>query len=120
MVTAGSNLILLVTLQKGNLAAGNQYADRFADDRSFEWQTQTQTKQASKHGQIIRGALPESSVQLFVRTEKLRGGKAAPFIYCGPLTFKRWHGEKPISVVSTLVTPVPNRLRRLLRIPSGE
>ena len=92
--------------------------DRFADAQSFEWQTQTQTTQTSKHGQIIRGTLPESSVHLFVRTEKLRAGKAAPFRYCGPLIFKGWEGEKPISVVSALSAPVPRHLWRSLRIPS--
>ena len=120
MVTAGNSLILLVTLQKGNLAAGNEYADRFIDANSFEWQTQNQTTQTSKHGKIISGAVPGSSVELFVRTEKLRAGKAAPFIYCGPLTFTSWHGEKPISVVSSLSTSVPDRLKRLLRVPTGK
>ncbi len=32
-------MILLVTLEKGNLAAGNEYADHFIDSTTFQWQS---------------------------------------------------------------------------------
>lgn len=116
MVTVGQHLILLVTLTKGNLAAGNQYVDRFVDAQTFEWQSQDRTTQASKHGQIINGSLPGHDVHLFVRSTKLRGAKAAPFTYCGIVAFQKWTGEKPITVTWKLSNPVPDHLRRLFDI----
>ena len=116
MVTVGRHLILLVTLTKGNLAAGNQYVDRFVDAQTFEWQSQDRTTQASKHGQIINGSLPGHDVHLFVRSTKLRGAKAAPFTYCGVVAFQKWTGEKPITVTWKLSNPVPDHLRRLFDI----
>ena len=116
MVLTGQSLILLVTLTKGNLAAGNEYLDHFIDDQTFEWQSQNQTTQASKHGRIIKGSLPGYSVHLFVRPTKLRGGGAAPFIYCGVPQFVNWKDEKPITVQWKLEAPVPEHLRRLFKI----
>lgn len=116
MVLTGQNLILLVTLTKGNLAAGNEYLDHFIDDQTFEWQSQNKTTQASKHGLIIIGSLPGYSVHLFVRPTKLRGGGGAPFIYCGVPQFLDWKGEKPITVRWKLQAPVPEHLRRLFKI----
>lgn len=116
MVTVGQHLILLVTLTKGNLAAGNQYVDRFVDAQTFEWQSQDRTTQDSKHGQIINGSLPGHDVHLFVRSTKLRGAKAAPFTYCGVVAFQKWTGEKPITVTWKLSNPVPDHLRRLFDI----
>lgn len=116
MVLTGQNLVLLVTLTKGNLAAGNEYLDHFIDDQVFEWQSQNQTTQASKHGRIINGSMPGHSVHLFIRPTKLRGGGAAPFIYCGVPQFVDWRGEKPITVQWKLETPVPEHLRRLFKV----
>lgn len=116
MVTVGPHLILLVTLAKGDLAVGNEYVDHFIDARTFEWQSQNQTGQSSRHGQIINGSLPDHDVHLFVRPRRLRGAKAAPFIYCGVVAFQKWTGEKPITVTWKLSNPVPDHLRRLFKI----
>ena len=49
-------------------------------------------------------------------TEHKVGGKAQPFIYCGPLTFERWEGTQPITVWWKLATAVPGELRGELRV----
>ena len=116
MVTAGNNLILLMTLKKGNLVAGNEYEDSFVDPVTFRWHTQSQTTLQSKHGRIIRGDLPGHQIHLFVRPWKLRDKTAAPFTYCGPVSSLSWEGEKPITVTSKLSQDVPNHLRRAFRI----
>jgi hypothetical protein len=41
-------------------------------------------------------------------------GKAAPFVYCGPVVFESWDGEKPITVRWKLSESVPPSLRRFL------
>jgi hypothetical protein len=116
IVIIGQNMILLVTLEKGNLAAGNEYADHFINSTTFQWQSQNRTTVTSRHGRIINGSLPGYLVHLFVRPSKLRGTGAAPFIYCGSPAFQSWEGEKPITVVWKLPTPVPSHLRRPFNI----
>lgn len=118
IVVVGQDMVLLVTLQKGNLAAGNEYADHFIDSATFQWQSQNRTTMASRHGQIIRGSLPQHRVHLFVRPSKLRGTSGAPFIYCGIVAFESWEGEKPITVTWKLPSEVPRHLRRLFGIES--
>ncbi len=117
IVSQGNNLILLTTLNKGSLASGNHYEDRFLSPSRLQWQSQTQTRQASKHGQIFSGKSPGHNVHLFVRSEKLRGGKAAPFLYLGQPRFSSWHGEKPITIEWDLTEPVPEHFRKMLKVP---
>lgn len=93
-------LVLLVTLRKGNMASQFQYGDTFLAPDLFQWQSQNRTKQFGKHGTLIHDHVALGvDVHLFVRAEKkLPGGIAAPFVYCGPVTFVDWNGEAPITV----------------------
>jgi hypothetical protein len=116
IVLVGQNMILLVTLEKGNLSAGNEYIDHFIDSTTFQWQSQNQTSKKSKHGQIISGSRPGFQIQLFIRSSKLRGTTAAPLMYCGAVAFQSWEGEKPITVVWKLPHTVPTHLHRLFDI----
>ncbi len=119
MVLTGKDLVLLMTLKKGDLAAGNQYEDHFIDPQTFQWHTQSRTTQRSKHGQVIGGGLAGYRVHLFIRPSRLRDTGAAPFTYCGEISFAEWEGEKPITVTSKLASPVPDHLRRVFRIGQG-
>lgn len=116
IVRLGKDLILLTTLKKGSLAAGNHYEDAFLSDERIQWQSQTQTRRDSQIGRMIAGSEPGSRVHLFVRSSKLRGGKAAPFLYCGNPRFESWEGEAPITVLWQLPNPVPAHLRKSLGI----
>jgi superfamily II DNA or RNA helicase/HKD family nuclease/diadenosine tetraphosphate (Ap4A) HIT family hydrolase len=100
---------LLVTLEKGDMHDDFQYGDRFLSRAEFEWQSQNRTTQASAHGQLIQGhARAGVPVHLFVRKTKRDGkGQAAPFIYCGPVTFESWQGEKPVTVKWKLEAEAP-------------
>jgi len=116
MVLMGQDLILLLTLKKGDLATGNQYEDHFLDAQTLQWHTQSQTTRLSKHGRILSGSEKGHRVHLFVRPSKLRNVTAAPFTYCGELSVLDMQGEKPIIVTSKLEEPVPQRLRRAFYI----
>jgi hypothetical protein len=85
----------------------------------FEWQSQNTTAQGDKHGQLIREHERRGvQVHLFVRAEKRAPmNSAAPFVYCGPVQFESWRGEKPITIVWRFDEPVPERLFSLLRVP---
>lgn len=117
IVSQGKNLILLTTLKKGSLSAGNHYDDRFLSPSRLQWQSQSQTDQDSRHGNILSGRLSEHEVHLFVRSEKLRGSKAAPFLYVGIPRFSSWQGNKPITIEWELLEPVPEHFRKMLGVP---
>ncbi len=119
-VAKDGHVFLLVTLEKGSLNKDHRYDDRFIDERTFQWQSQNQTKQDSKHGRLIRDH-KELGVQvhLFVRRKKVLDQKAAPFVYCGEVDFEQWEGEKPISVIWKLREPVPQAIRQQMGVPEG-
>lgn len=119
-IASPGHLFLLVTLEKRSMAGAFQYEDCFLSPSLFKWQSQNRTTQESKHGRLLRNHAAEGNdVHLFVRAEKkLRSGNAAPFIYCGPVSFDSWQGEKPITVILRLEEPVPVHLREKLKVPS--
>lgn len=112
-------MVLLVTLQKGSLATGNHYEDRFETAELFRWASQTSTKRHGSRGRILSGAEPGWTIHLFVRGAKLRNGKAAPFRYCGPVSFVGWEGDAPIHVTWRLPEPVPPHLRKVMNLPES-
>jgi superfamily II DNA or RNA helicase/HKD family nuclease len=117
IVTQGSSLVLLTTLNKGSMATGNHYDDRFLSPTRLQWQSQSQTRQDSRHGKILSGQMADHLVHLFVRSDKLRGTKAAPFLYLGVPRFGAWHGDKPITIEWELSEPVPEHFKKMLRVP---
>lgn len=119
IVRVGNKLILLTTLRKGSMAAGNHYEDTFLDPQTMQWQSQTSTRQASRHGAMISGREAGAEVHLFVRASKLRTGKAAPFTYCGQVRFLDWEGERPITVRFRLPEALPRHLRPSFGLKDG-
>jgi hypothetical protein len=99
-VSEGGQIFLLVTLEKEGMPAQHRYSDRFLSRELFEWKSQNRHTQESSAGQAIRRHVERDiPVHLLVRKEgKVPGGTAAPFIYCGLLTFVDWEGEKPITI----------------------
>lgn len=115
-LNAQKRMILLATLDKKGLSAGEGYHDAFETPELFHWTSQNSTKRSGKRGQVLCGQTPGWTVELFVRPEKLRAGKACPFHRVGPVRFLEWEGDAPISVKWKLETPVPPHLRKLYRI----
>ena len=113
------HVVLLVTLDKGDMATGFQYGDHFFSKDVFQWQSQNRTLQNSKHGLLIRDHAAQGvTVQLFVRAKKRgAGGGSAPFVYCGSVRFLAWEGEAPITVRWTLSESIPPRLGKELQVP---
>ncbi|WP_344803825.1 DUF3427 domain-containing protein, partial [Allohahella marinimesophila] len=92
--------ILLVTLNKQGKAQEHKYHDFWAPDGTFHWQSQNTTAPHSKKGQeIINHERLGIGVHLFVRENKLSGGKAAGFQYFGEVRYQRHEGAEPMSVV---------------------
>lgn len=105
------DVILLVTLDKSDLNKDHAYRDYFESPDTFHWQSQNRTTQASVHGQLIKSHRATGvRIHLFVREQKRQEGQVGGFIYCGEVTFREWHGEKPISVVWQLRNPLSGTL----------
>jgi len=121
-VRQGNQTFLFVTLDKTGHAEGFQYKDHFLSASSFQWQSQNRTTQESDAGRSIqRHTLQGIVVHLFVRAKaKTPAGTGAPFYYCGPVDYVSWTGEKPITVVWKLTTPVPPTLWKELGIPQSQ
>lgn len=117
-VKVDNHVFLLVTLNKQGLNKEHQYDDRFISERQFRWQSQNSTSKKSKAGQIIRAPSAEGyTIHLCIRKDKMMHGKAAPFVYCGPVEFQSWEGEKPIAVLWTLREAVPQKLWKFFDVP---
>jgi hypothetical protein len=92
--------VLLVTLNKQGKAEEHRYHDYWIDEHTFHWQSQNSTTPASKKGrEIIDHVKLGIEVHLFVREEKLKSGKGAPFTYFGRATYQSHTGSAPMSVV---------------------
>lgn len=113
------HLFLLVTLEKNDLAADFQYEDRFLSPELFQWQSQNRTRRDSKHGTLIKEHRERATAaHLFVRRHKKTANRAAPFVYCGDVSFESWSGDSPITVKWHLANPVPEHLRTALNVPT--
>jgi hypothetical protein len=112
-------IFLLVTLDKDQMLEGHQYADRFLGPDTFEWQSQNRTSRDDARGALLRDhAARNVAVHLFVRPRKraLNNG-VAPFVYCGPVLFESWEGDRPVTVRWKLEEPVPARLWSFFGVP---
>ena len=92
--------ILLVTLNKQGKAEDQRYADHWIDETHFHWQSQNRTTPESKRGrELIEHETKGIAIHLFVRENKLAGGKAARFAYHGRVRYASHEGASPMSVV---------------------
>ena len=92
--------VLLVTLNKQGKADEHKYLDHWIDANRFHWQSQNATTPSNKRGhEVVHHASKGIAIHLFVRDSKLSAGKAAPFVYHGPVTYESHQGSAPMSVV---------------------
>ncbi len=112
------HLFLLVTLDKEDLPSDFKYTDEFLAPDLFQWHSQNRTTRKSMHGQDLSQHRERGlAVHLFVRRTKRFGQKAAPFVYCGDVNFVEWEGDAPITIKWRMENPVPENLRRSLKVP---
>ena len=111
--------LLFVTLEKKDKPEKQRFEDVFLSATEFHWQSQNRTKQGSDAGRRLQEHEARNiAVHLFVRANAKANGRTQPFVYCGPLKFERWEGDKPITVWWKLSAPVPEELRRELKVPA--
>lgn len=77
--------------------------DHRVDERTFHWQSQASTSPGGKRGrEIVEHRALGIQIHLFVRETKLAGGKAAPFVYHGRVTYRSHTDSRPMSVLFDL------------------
>ncbi len=114
-LSIAGQIFLLVTIEKKGMADKHHYADRFLSADIFEWQSQNRHSRSSKGGQEIQHHEERDvPVHLLVRKRGKLGSKAAPFVYCGEVTFVEWEGDNPITVRWKLKNPLGENLADLL------
>jgi len=113
----GRIICLLVTLDNRGFQVAHQYKDGFRSAELFQWQSQNRHRRDKPAAQVIQNHVDEDiAVHLFVRTQKLLAGRAAPFIYCGEVEFKKWEGDAPITVQWRLKHSLTENLAKLFGI----
>ena len=105
-----------VTLNKteSGYSPTTMYDDYAINDRLFHWQSQSTTSTESATGQRYvnhrqRGYTP----LLFVRESKrLPSGLTSPYAFLGPARYVSHTGDRPMSIIWELESPIPARLRQ--------
>lgn len=108
--------LLFVTLDKSegyhHRIAYHDYA--ISADR-FHWQSQNSAGPGTTSGRrYLEGQAGGWQFQLFVR-----GRKSDAYRACGPVTLESAEGERPMSIVWRLTTPLPARLFREFSVLRG-
>jgi superfamily II DNA or RNA helicase/HKD family nuclease len=111
-------ILLFVTLDKSTKPKEHQYQDEFVSQTEFRWQSQNRTRRDSEAGRRLAEHRARGiAVQLFVRAAAKTRGETQQFVYCGPLSFERSQGDKPITVWWRLAEPMPDAKFSALRLP---
>ena len=95
IVRLNNTLILLTTLKKGGLTAGQPLRGPFPRPRPHAMAKPDQRPAApARSAACCQGQTSRRGSTCSSRNGKLRNGKAAPFLYCGQPGFAGWEGEK--------------------------
>jgi superfamily II DNA or RNA helicase/diadenosine tetraphosphate (Ap4A) HIT family hydrolase len=108
VVRRDGQMLLFVTLDKGGKAEEHRYADEFLSASEFQWQSQNRSPRDGTIGKALKHHEGDGvSIRLFVRAKSKVRNVTQPFLYAGELIFKRWEGDRPITVWWKLVSEVP-------------
>ncbi|HLM73147.1 MAG TPA: DUF3427 domain-containing protein, partial [Polyangiaceae bacterium] len=115
--------LLFVTLQKSakEYSPSTMYEDYAISPTEFHWQSQNHVTSVSETGKrhINHKALGVVPL-LFVRqTKQDDRGETAPYVFLGPVEHVSHRGERPVSIVWRLSTPMPADLFRDVKLAAG-
>lgn len=102
--------IFLINLNKSekDFSPSTMYEDYAINANLFHWQSQSQDRQTSdKIRRYINHRKNGTNISLFVREYKKNGTYTAPYTFIGNADYVKHEGEKPVSFVWHLHTPLP-------------
>lgn len=94
------------------------YEDYAVTERLFHWQSQSRTGENTATGQrYINHQQQSYTPMLFIRNKKrLANGLTAPYLFAGPLIYRRHEGSRPMSIIWDLVYSLPARVMTWARV----
>ena len=101
---------LFVTLNKTekDYSPTTLYEDYALSADLFHWQSQSTTSESSPTGQrYIHHRERGHAILLFMRESKSRNGRAAPYVFAGPVDYVQHQGSRPMSIIWRLKSPLP-------------
>ncbi|MGE0592349.1 MAG: DUF3427 domain-containing protein [Vicinamibacterales bacterium] len=114
--------LFFVTLEKSEreYSPSTLYKDYAISPTLFHWQSQSMTTQHSATGQrYIHHQARGGHILIFVRDRKKRDGRTVPYTFLGPVDYVSHKGERPISFVWKLRTPMPADFFRRAKVASA-
>ena len=111
--------LLFVTLQKSekDYSPTTMYKDYAISARRFHWQSQSRTSTKSTKGRRHTDHQDQGITPLlFVRTRKRENGITTPYLFLGLLTYVKHDGDRPMSILWHLPTPMPADFLRVARV----
>lgn len=107
-----------VTLNKSesDYSPSTMYEDYAISETLFHWQSQSTTADTSETGQRYQNHRPLGYTPLlFLRENKSRNGLACPYYFLGPLEYVQHSGSRPMSIVWSVIYPIPAHILAIAR-----
>lgn len=114
--------VFFITLRKHerDYSPSTLYHDYVLSPEEFHWESQSQTREASRTGQrYIHHQEQGSNVLLCCREVRAEEGRTARYVLLGPADYVRHEGERPMQVVWRLRHPIPTALYERYRAAAG-
>lgn len=105
--------IFLINLNKSekDFSPSTMYEDYAINAYLFHWESQSQDREVSpKIQRYIHHKETGNSISLFVREYKRNGAYTAPYTFLGNADYVSHEGEKPVSFIWKLHSPIPAEL----------
>ena len=102
--------IFLINLNKSekDFSPSTMYEDYAINANLFHWQSQSQDRQSSEKIQrYIHHREAGDNISLFIREFKHNGQYTAPYVFVGNADYVSHEGDRPVSFVWKLHTPLP-------------
>lgn len=107
-----------VTLNKADTdySPTTMYEDYAISDTLFHWQSQSTTSDTSETGQRYQHHQQHGYTPLlFLREDKKKDNFTCPYYFLGPLEYVSHTGSRPMSIVWSMVYPIPAHILAMAR-----
>ena len=114
--------LFFVTFEKSEkqYSPTTMYKDYAISPELLHWESQSITSQKSSTGQrYIHHRSRETNILIFARRTQTLGGRTAPYMFLGPADYVSHQGDRPVSFVWRLRTPMPADFFRGASVAAG-
>ncbi|MDD2390674.1 MAG: DUF3427 domain-containing protein [Desulfobacterales bacterium] len=107
-----------INKSEADFSPTTMYEDYAVNERLFHWQSQSTTGEDTPTGlRYIHHQQQNYTPLLFIRNRnKLSNGLTAPYLFAGPLNYRRHEGSRPMSIKWDLAHSLPARVLSWARL----